>query len=125
CYIALKTSKNWIFMDEIDNHLDALNARNFYSLLKNNKQHYFLISHHPEWIEKECQQLFIIKNQKVLEIKKEEKNLSYQQNTQKKRSLMKMFLFKSYYFFFLLLNVFLMILSLFFYRYTSSNFLET
>lgn len=73
CYIALKTSKNWIFMDEIDNHLDALNARNFYSLLKNNKQHYFLISHHPEWIEKECQQLFIIKNQKVLEIKKKKK----------------------------------------------------
>ncbi len=125
CYIALKVQKNWIFMDEVDNHLDAFNARNFYSLLKKNKQHYFLISHHLEWIEKECHQLFLIKNQKVIEIKKEKKSLCYQQSMQKKKSLLKMFLFKSYYFFFLLLNLFLMVLSLFFSKYTHSTVLET
>ena len=109
CYISLMIENNWIFLDEIDNHLDIDNVENYYSLLKEKESNYLIVSHHKNIINKYCNQELIIKNHKINEIIKSKPNIKIvnKQYHCKPISLIKLFLKKSSYLFLLLINALL------------------
>ena len=115
CYIALTSQSDWLFLDEIDNHLDLKNSKKFYALLCKKKCNLLIISHHQSLLEEFCDQKLHIENKKIISsIKNDNLFKENQTDIHKKISLLKMFFRRCLYLVFLFLNIILMIVSIFF-----------
>lgn len=122
CYIALKTKNEWLFIDEIDNHLDVRNAKNIYNLFKDNDCNILAISHHKELLMEYSDQVIEVKNGRIENFYKEKyhKPLTGESKV-KKMSLIRPFIFKCAYLIILFLNICLCSVCIYFSNIRSSD----
>lgn len=113
CYMSLIVKNDWIFIDEIDNHLDLANSDNYYSILSKNNCNYLMISHHRNLIEKYCNQQLTIDQKRIISNFKTAPLLSnIEHKKQSPISLIKLFFKKCNYIWLFLINLLFCITSI-------------
>lgn len=93
CYLSLKINNKWVFLDEIDNHIDAKRARAYYSLLQRANNNYLFISHNKVFVDNYANETFLLENGKL--IKEKSLNKETKHNTKDNhKSLISLFLLR-------------------------------
>lgn len=93
CYLSLVVNNKWVFLDEIDNHIDTQRANYYYSLLPQNNNNYLFISHNKIFVDNYADEIFLLVNEKVT-IKKLTTKKAKQNNKAEHKSLISLFLVK-------------------------------